>query len=131
MDPVYLLDSNIIIALATPDHVSHERAWQWFAQKPRFATCPVTQGAFVRFYMRWAERPTISQGKELLRRISALPGHEFWADDASYHDLPERGVTGHRQVTDAYLVLLAAAHQGSLATMDRSLAAVHKGVLLI
>lgn len=131
MAQVYLLDSNVVIALATPDHTNHLRATKWFSIKRRFATCPITQGAFVRFYMRWAERPAIRQGKELLRRIEALPGHEFWPDDADYRDLPERGVLGHRQVTDAYLVLLASRHGGVLATMDAGLAAVHPKAALI
>jgi hypothetical protein len=34
-------------------------------------------------------------------------------------------------VTDAYLVLLAGGHGGSLATMDEALAAIHAGATLI
>ena len=40
-------------------------------------------------------------------------------------------MVGHRQITDAYLVLLARKHGGILATMDEALAAIHKGVALI
>jgi uncharacterized protein len=66
-----------------------------------------------------------------LESISALPRHEFWPDDASYLDLPATGIVGHRQVTDAYLAMLAREHGGSLATLDRALAAVHAGTTLI
>ena len=36
------------------------------------------------------------------------------------------GVLGHRQVTDAYLVALAAEHAERLATFDRGLSALHR-----
>jgi predicted nucleic acid-binding protein len=45
--------------------------------------------------------------------------------------MPITGIIGHRQVTDAYLALLARKHGGSLATMDRALAAVHAAAILI
>lgn len=66
-----------------------------------------------------------------LQSISTLPPHEFWTDDVSYLDPPTVGVLGLRQVTDAYLVLLARNHGGTLATMDQALAGVHPGVTLI
>lgn len=51
-----------------------------------------------------------------------MDGHEFWSDDV---DCVSAGfsrdiqLTGHRQVTDAYLLLLAQARSGCLATLDR------------
>jgi hypothetical protein len=45
--------------------------------------------------------------------------------------MPTTGIAGRRQVTDAYLALLARKHGGLLATMDRALAAVHEGSTLI
>jgi len=133
---VFLLDANILIALATPDHTAHDRAVAWFRAKPRFATCPVTQGALIRFQMRWAVTPSIAgthitAAKDLLRRICALPLHEFWPDDATYLNLPERGIVGHRQITDAYLVSMAALHDATLATMDEALAAIHPNQALL
>jgi predicted nucleic acid-binding protein len=74
---------------------------------------------------------TAESGKLLLESISSLPRHEFWPDDVSYLDLPTTGIVGHRQVTDAYLAMLARKHGGSLATMDQGLAAVHPGTTLI
>jgi uncharacterized protein len=128
---VYLLDANVLIALATPDHTLHSRAVSWFYREMEFATCPITQGALMRFHMRLAERPSIQTAKELLKRIAALPGHHFWPDDATYLDLPVAGLMGHRQITDAYLVLLARHHKGTLVTLDEALAAIHKDTLLI
>jgi uncharacterized protein len=129
--PVYLLDSNVLIALATPDHTLHGRALQWFQTGIRFATCPITQGALLRFHLRFSPQPSIAAAKRLLGRIVALPAHKFWPDIASYLDIPEAGVIGHRQVTDAYLVALAEAHRGVLATMDETLATVHRDAVLI
>ena len=128
---VHLLDANVLIALSTPDHTLHSRAIAWFRRDMEFATCPITQGALARFHMRLAERPSIKTAKELLMRIVALPGHRFWPDDATYLDLPVAGVMGHRQITDAYLVLLARHHKGTLVTLDEALAAIHKDTLLI
>lgn len=128
---VYLLDANILIALADVNHVLHDRADKWFRPDVRFATCPITQSSLLRHYLRLAGRPTISAAKELLAGFIALPTHEFWPDDVSYVAIPERGVTGHRQVTDAYLVALAKHHQGVLATMDAGIAAIHLDVFLL
>ena len=74
---------------------------------------------------------TAESAKLLLESISSLSRHEFWPDDVSYLDMPTRGIVGYRQVTDAYLVLLARKHGGSIATMDRALAAVHGETTLL
>jgi len=128
---VYLLDANVLIALATPEHSQNKRAAAWFRKGHRFATCPITQGALVRFHLRAGVDATAESAKLLLESISALPRHEFWPDDASYLEMPTTGIIGHRQVTDAYLALLARRHAGLLATMDQGLAAVHAGTVLI
>ena len=93
-----------------------------------FATCAITQGALIRHVMRSKESTTIRQAKDLLRQVVTMPGHLFLTDSVSYLDLPERGVIGYRQVTDAYLVGLALHHSGRLATFDRALAALHSSV---
>ena len=128
---VHLLDANVLIALATPDHSLNARAAAWFRKGHRFATCPITQGALVRFHLRAGVDATAKSAKLLLQSISSLARHEFWPDDASYNDMPTKGIIGHRQVTDAYLALLARNHAGLLATMDQALAAVHAGTILI
>lgn len=131
MSRVYLLDANVLIALATPEHSLNARAAAWFRKGYRFATCPITQGALVRFHLRVGVDATVESAKLLLEGISAMPRHEFRADDVSYLELPAKGILGHRQVTDAYLAVLAQKHDGVLVTMDEGLAAVCDGVLLI
>jgi len=128
---VHLLDANVLIALATPEHSLNNRAAAWFRKGHRFATCPITQGALVRFHLRAGVDATAKSANLLLESIYSLARHEFWPDDASYLDMPTKGIIGHRQVTDAYLALLARKHAGFLATMDRALAAVHAGTILI
>lgn len=128
---VYLLDSNVLIALATPEHSLNARAADWFRTGHRFATCPITQGALFRFHLRAGIDATAKSAKQLLEAISALPRHEFWPDDLSYLDLPATSIVGHRQVTDAYLVSLAQKHGATIATMDQALAAVHPVATLI
>jgi uncharacterized protein len=128
---VYLLDSNVLIALATPEHSLNARAAAWYRKGYRFATCPITQGALIRFHLRAGVEATAESAKLLLGSISSLGRHEFWPDDVSYLDMPTTGVIGHRQVTDAYLVALARKHGGSLATMDQALAAFHADITLI
>ncbi|MBL8217546.1 MAG: PIN domain-containing protein [Bryobacterales bacterium] len=129
---VYLLDSNILIALATPEHSLNARAARWFDSRrgTRFATCPITQGALFRFHLRMGVGANVDSARELLGRISALPQHDFWPDDVSYLEVVGKGIVRHRQVTDAYLVALAKKHGGVLATMDEGLAALHAGVEL-
>lgn len=60
----------------------------------------------------------------MLQRLTALPGHRFWKDDVSVTKAsPFRSLSlvGHRQVTDAYLLALARANEGKLATLDRGI----------
>jgi len=128
---VYLLDANVLIALATPEHSLNGRAVAWFLKGYLFATCPITQGALFRFHLRAGVEATAESAKLLLASISSLSRHEFWPDDVSYVDLPTTGIIGYRQVTDAYLVRLAQKHGGSVATMDQALAAVHAGTTLL
>ena len=127
----YLLDINVLIALAWPSHVHHHAAQTWFAKKrsPRFSTSPLTQIGFVRISSNPRFTPdAVAPGAalSLLERITALPEHEFWPDDLALVDAIGEGdlLVGHRQVTDAYLLGLTRAHQGILATFDRGTQAV-------
>jgi uncharacterized protein len=64
--------------------------------------------------------------------LCKLPGHIFWPDDISLvtsdHIDPSQILTS-AQVTDSYLLALASAHGGKLATLDRRLStkALSKG----
>jgi len=60
----------------------------------------------------------------VLGRLRALPGHIFWSDDISLLDrrhVAAEQVLAAGQVTDTYLLALAVAHGGQLASLDRRL----------
>ena len=123
-----LLDANILIALTVSDHVHHDIVEEWYEDgAPAFATCPLTQGALLRFLLRCGS--TAAEATEVLISLTTARRHEFWSDDLSYDRADLRGVVGHRQVTDAYLSALARARQGRLLTLDRGLAALHADVV--
>lgn len=116
----YLLDANVLIALTVAEHEHHERATTWAAGIDRFAICPVVEGSLVRFLLRLGESPVVAT--QLLGAIHAMSSCEFWPDGVSYVDADLRHVRGDRQVTDAYLVSLAAGRRDArLATMDEGL----------
>lgn len=126
---VYLLDANVLIALVWPQHVHHSRAHQWFEQvgDKAWATCPLTQLAFVRISSNPKIIPTAVSPREalaVLTKITARAGHYFWTDAlAPIHagTLESLALVGHRQVTDAYLLALAQHHRGKLATFDKGI----------
>src|SRR3954453_21039535 len=110
-----LLDANALIALTVTDHVHHDVMESWFtARSEAFATCPVTQGALVRFLLRGGA--TARDAVAVLRGVVAAQGHEFWPDTLGYDDVDMRGVIGHKQVTDAYLAALTRSRGGRLIT---------------
>jgi hypothetical protein len=121
-----LLDANVLIALAWPKHGAHEKVGLWFRRQSRsgWATCPFTQAAFVRLLSNPAFSPNALTPQDALKVLDdnlKLPGHHFWPVDISVAEAIEsvgRRLTGHRQVTDAYLLGLAVHHRGKLATLD-------------
>ena len=125
----FLLDVNVLIALIDPAHVQHDRAHDWFAAqgKQAWATCPLTENGVLRVvgHARYPNSPgTPAAVAELLTILRSLNGHEFWPDDISLFD--NRRINSTRllntgQVTDTYLLALAGAHGGKLATFDRQL----------
>jgi len=125
----YLLDVNVLVALVDPAHVQHEAVHGWFASAgaSSFATCPITENGLLRIvgHPRYPNsRGTPAALAEALDGLRALPGHQFWPDDISLADRDRIDVTrllSHSQITDSYLLALARAHQGKLATLDRRL----------
>jgi len=131
---IYLLDVNVMIALAWPVHIHHHATRRWFEAKKTisWATCPMTQAGFVRIssnpsIIRDAVRPEVALS--MLKEMTQHPTHTFWPDTVSLADtrytFPSM-LTGHRQVTDSYLVSLAIRNKGVLATLDRGLIALDK-----
>jgi predicted nucleic acid-binding protein len=87
----------------------------------------MTQTGFVRISSNPSFAPeAVSAGEALalLDRITRLQGHGFWPDDLTVAAAfaSRATVATHRQVTDGYLLALAVAHGGVLATLDRGIA---------
>lgn len=127
---VYLLDVNVLIALVDPAHIQHDQAHDWFEKVGRkaFATCPLTENGLIRIvgHPKYPNSPgppsTVLQSLAAIRR---LPGHTFWPDDLSIADaevFAAELLSSHSRVTDSYLLALAHAKGGRLATMDQKLA---------
>jgi uncharacterized protein len=122
-----LLDVNLLMALAWPDHVHHEIADTWFAanRSRGWATCPHTQLAFLRLSTQPAvvkRAVTMADAQAILSANVASADHEFWPLDYPVTEiLPEIGrrVVGANQLSDALLLDLAIRHKGRLATFDR------------
>jgi toxin-antitoxin system PIN domain toxin len=128
----FLLDVNILVALAWPGHIFHEQAESWFARRgaKAWATCPFTETAFVRILANPSFSASAVRPQEAIRALSISvkhPGHRFWPAEIgavdALHSFQDR-LVGHQQVTDAYLLALAMKKGGKLATLDRSVLAL-------
>lgn len=125
----YLLDVNVLIALVDPAHVQHEAAHEWFAKQGHksWATCPLTENGLLRIvgHLRYPNSPgTPAAVVDILVGLRGLAGHCFWPDDISLTDpgrIDASRLLNHGQVTDSYLLALAQAHGGKLASFDRRL----------
>ena len=123
---IVLLDINVLIALAWPNHVHHSAARSWFEERRQdgWATCPLTEAGFVRVSCNPSVvRHTVTplEAISVLQRLSRLGSHTFWPQDQSIVHLPESigiRLQGYRQVTDAVLLAAAMQRNGQLATLD-------------
>lgn len=126
----YLLDVNVLVALAWPVHVHHEPAHQWFADYHRrgWATCAVTEAGFIRVSSNRRATPDArppAEAAAVLHAMCNLARH-FFIDDSvrlSQHTEELRdAVHGSGQVTDVHLLLLAARSDLTLVTFDKGAA---------
>lgn len=127
--PCLLLDVNALMALAWPNHQHHRAVVARLDRRPapEWATCALTQLGFVRLSSNPAVvgvRRTPAEALDLLGKLVADARHRFLTP---LPPLPEaerhfRHLLGHQQVTDAYLLAVATAHDAVLLTLDRRLA---------
>lgn len=127
----FLLDINVLIARVDPRHEHHLRARKWMDSKSGadLATCPLTENGFLRIY----GHPSYPGGPgspeaalELLRVIRGMSCHRFLADSVSIEDsgvFDSLGGIGPKQITDVYLLGLAAKNRISFASFDRGIPA--------
>lgn len=129
-----LLDVNVLVSLAWPNHVHHRLVHDWFAhhQARLWATTPITECGFVRVSSNRSAIPaavSVGEAVVLLARMRSLPGHVFLADDVGLvlgdgTEADGTRLATHRAVTDAHLVALARRYGARLVTLDRGVAAL-------
>lgn len=134
-----LLDTNLLIALLWPAHEFHHAAQRWFrGNRQEWATCPLTECGFVRIVSNPAfSRDAVStqEANRYLASNLASPKHRFLADSISFSKAVApfaSAISGHRHVTDAYLLGLALHHDARVATFDQGmvrLAETHAGLV--
>jgi uncharacterized protein len=129
-----LLDLNVLLAVAWPNHQFHTAASEALSSRNRWATCALTQLGFIRLSSNPAAIPAAKspqEAAELLARLAAdslhtyleglpEPASENWRDAFA-------GLLGHQQVTDAYLLRVAAVNKAVLVTFDRRLKSLAGG----
>ena len=132
---VPLLDVNVLIALFWPAHEFHDRAHRWFLGNSgnHWATCSFTEAGFVRIVSNPKFSPQAVRPREAMRLLRSnleSANHVFWPDNKSFLEIVaafEPRISGHLQVSDAYLLGLAKAHRGRLVTLDRAIVALASG----
>jgi len=125
-----LLDINVILALLDFDHVFHVQAHEWWgtAKKDGWASCPLTENGVVRIMSQRGyaapDRYLAADVVKWLNEFARDTDHEFWPDDISLLDpnrFDPKAILGPKQLTDIYLLGLAASKGGRLVTFDRKI----------
>jgi len=124
-----LLDVNVLIALLEPGHGSFQKAQEWFRSsgKDNWGVCPLTEIGFVRITTNPSFFPGPRTHEEATSIIGALanrPGYRYWPLTEGWAALTApfaARISGHQQVTDAYLLGMAIKESGVLVTFDRGL----------
>jgi uncharacterized protein len=118
----------MLLALLMENHDFHSNAMRWFAsnQKSGWATCPLTQLGFVRTasnarYLKPAAK--LGSALELLRVTTESNAfHVFWPAQFRVSEIEpsiRSRLSGHKQLTDSYLLTVAIRNGGKLVTFDR------------
>ena len=130
-----LPDVNVLVAMAWPNHVHHDRARRWFEESHRqgWATCPLTESGFVRVSSNRKVTPAARRPEEairLLRELTALAGHAFWTDDTSIEAVRfvvlDSETTGLNPRVDRLITIGAVAVQNSEIVVEDSFDALVK-----
>ena len=124
-----LLDINFLLALLDRDHIHHEQGRRWFEQEVEhgWASCATTLNGCVRILSQPSYPSPVSPSRavRLLYMATSAPHHEYWRSEISILDetiFDHSRIHGPKQITDVYLLGLAAHYGGRLVTFDRTIA---------
>lgn len=125
-----LLDVNVLLALAWPNHQFHPLAVRRVSGGARWATCALTELGFIRLSSNpavVAVRKSPAEAARLLAAMTADPRHAYLDRLAAPAASDFERLLGHHQVTDAYLLALARRHKAVFLTFDTRLRALAHG----
>ena len=125
-----LLDVNVLVALLDEAHIHHAVAQNLITRpKLKIATCALTENGVLRVLNLPGYSSYGPAGFEAVRaqlaQLCEDTDHEFWPCNITLRDNSKVNwsrVMGHNQITDVYLLALAVAHDGTLATLDHRVA---------
>lgn len=129
-----LYDTSGPIALLDKNNVAHQAVATWHVanMEQGWLSCPITQNGCLRILSQpsYANPVSVAEAFELLQSAVPTEHHQFVPDDISLLDdtlVDTQRLSGHGQLTDVYLLALAASHDARLVTLDTriSLTAVH------
>lgn len=123
----FLLDTNTLIALTDTEHQHHRQAQDWFnaSSKHVWGICPLTEAGFIRITTNIKSYPnprSPQQAIAILQMLKAFPLFWYWGIEESWVTLTApfaARISGHQQVTDAYLLGLAIKKDLVLVTFDK------------
>jgi uncharacterized protein len=125
-----LLDVNVLIALLDADHSFHSRAHAWWnsSKSSGWASCAITENAVARIMANpgYGKKNRLTPAAVIgsLEIFSTQTSHEFWPEDISLRDqklFSREHILSSSQLTDIYLLALAARHGGKLVTFDQNI----------
>jgi toxin-antitoxin system PIN domain toxin len=128
----HLFDVNFLIALLDQHHAHYEIAHRWVAAAPEplpWATCPLTENAFVRITGKQSYPNgfgSAAAALECLRENCSQKNHIFMADNVSLLDpkiWTESGLISSTHLTDLHLLALAVKNGAKLVSFDRTIPA--------
>jgi len=123
----YLLDVNVIVALAERTHVHNGLVREWFYAAPdlEWSLCAFTESG----YLRIATGPVpgridMPEATAILNQLTLHPGYRYLPITVDWQTLCSpffKRLYGTNQVTDAYLLGLAVREDLVLVTMDKGI----------
>ena len=125
---LFLLDVNVLVALAWPNHQFNAAARRRFVPSPhQWATCAITQIGFIRLSSNPsavipAKTPRAAAGQ--LARIIDDPRHSFLETMPPPASRSFTNILGPGQVTDAYLLQVAKFHDAVFVTFDKRMRSI-------
>ncbi len=122
----YLLDVNVLLALAHTGHTLHPKAIGWYASVAKsamgFHTCSITELGFVRISVVTGLQSDIESAKRALDALksSSKVRFELISDDLGVSQLPSF-VKKPQSITDGHLSELAKKNSLRFVTLDRGI----------